>query len=99
MRRDTMPRVETEKGHRLTGLAMKWLRADLAQMTSQAKDPKRHRQVGEWLTRWKTDPDLAAVREPESLASMPPADRKTWQALWREVDAILASIAQRVVPP
>jgi hypothetical protein len=30
---------------------------------------------------------------------MPPADRKAWEALWREVDALLASITQRVGPP
>jgi hypothetical protein len=36
--------------------------------------------------------DLASVRDPASLAAMPPADRKAWQALWREVDALLASL-------
>jgi hypothetical protein len=32
------PKVEPAEWSRLTGLALKWLRADLAQMTSQAKD-------------------------------------------------------------
>jgi hypothetical protein len=30
---------------------------------------------------------------------MPPTDRKAWEALWRDVDALLASIAQRTRPP
>lgn len=90
-----LPRVETAEWTRLTGLARKWLRADLAQMTSQAKDPKRHRQLGDWLTHWKKDPDLASVRDPAALAAMPPTDRKAWQALWRDVDALLDSLTPR----
>jgi hypothetical protein len=93
-----LPKVETAAWSRLTGLALKWLRADLAQMTSQAKDSKRQRQVGEWLRQWKQDLDLASVRDSASLAAMPPADRKAWEALWRDVDALLASIAQRAGP-
>jgi hypothetical protein len=78
---------------------MKWLRADLAQMTSQAKDPKQHRQIGEVLTHWKKDADLAPVRDSASLAAMASADRKAWEALWRDVDAVLASITQREGSP
>jgi tetratricopeptide (TPR) repeat protein len=83
----------------LTGLALKWLRADLAHWTSQAKDPKRRQQVSDQLTHWKKDSDLAAVRDPAWLAAMSPADRKAWEALWRDVDAVLASITQREGPP
>jgi tetratricopeptide (TPR) repeat protein len=90
-----LPNVETAERSRLTGLAMKWLRADLAQMTTQAKDPKRHRQVGKWLTHWKKDEDLASVRDPERLAAMPPTDRKSWETLWRDVDALLNSITRQ----
>ena len=94
-----LPKVETAEWRRLTGLAMKWLRADLAQMTSLAKDPKQQHQLREWLTHWKNDPGLASVRDPAALAAMPPADRKAWEALWREVDAVLASISQKAGPP
>jgi hypothetical protein len=38
---------------------------------------------------------LAAVRDPASLAVMSPADRKAWQALWRDVDARLDQPANR----
>ena len=67
-------------------VGMTWLRTDLARMTTEAKGPERHRQVGEWLTRWKEDPDLAPVRDPASPESMPPADAEAWRALWRDVD-------------
>jgi hypothetical protein len=30
---------------------------------------------------------------------MPLADRKAWQALWRDVDALLASINPQTGPP
>jgi tetratricopeptide (TPR) repeat protein len=75
----------------LTGLALKWLRASLAQTASQANYTTRWREVRERLTRWKDSPDLASVRDATSLAAMPPADRKAWEALWRDVDAVLAS--------
>jgi tetratricopeptide (TPR) repeat protein len=93
------PKVETAEWSRLTGLALKWLRADLAHLTSQAKDPKRRQQVRDQLTNWKNESDLAPVRDPAPLAAMPPADRKAWQALWREVDALLTSISQQAEPP
>jgi hypothetical protein len=33
------------------------------------------------------------------LAAMPPADRKAWEALWRDVDAVLASVSLQAGPP
>jgi hypothetical protein len=48
--------------------------------------------VREKLTRWKTDPALFSVRDPASLAAMSPGDRKAWEALWQDVDALLASL-------
>jgi tetratricopeptide (TPR) repeat protein len=82
-----------------TGLAQKWLRADLALWTSQAKEPKRRQEVRDQLTVWKNESVLAPVRDPAWLAAMPPADRKAWEALWRDVDALLASIAQQAGSP
>ncbi len=78
---------------------MKWLRVNLAQRTSQAKDPKRRQEVRDRLTHWKKDPDLASVRDPEWLAAMPMDDRKAWQAFWGDVDAVLASVSQRAGQP
>ena len=78
-----------EWGH-LTDLALKWLRADLAQLTARGKNRQLWPEVRERLTLWKSDPDLAAVRDPEWLAAMPPADRAAWGRLWADVDALLA---------
>ena len=78
----------------LTGQALKWLRADLARRASQAKGPKRRQEVREALAVWKKDPGLAPVRDPAWLAAMPPDDRQAWEVLWRDVDAVLASVSQ-----
>jgi Flp pilus assembly protein TadD len=75
-----------------TGMALKWLREDLALRKAQAKDPKTSSGARTALTNWKKNPDLAAVRDAAWLAALPPADRKAWQSLWADVDAVLASI-------
>jgi hypothetical protein len=93
------PPVRVEEWGYLTGLALNWLRADLAQRASLAKDPKQWWEVRERLSRWKKDPALASARDPAWLAAMPPEDRKAWQALWGGVDGVLASITQRAGPP
>jgi tetratricopeptide (TPR) repeat protein len=93
----TAPGIE-EWGY-LTGLALKWLRADLARRALQAKDAKQWPAVRETLTSWKNDPGLASVRDPTWLAAMPPDDRKAWEALWRDVDGLLASVTPREGPP
>src|SRR5262245_53032752 len=46
-------------------------------------------QVAFWLRHWKADPDLACVRDPDALAKLPEAERKQWQTLWADVDALL----------
>jgi tetratricopeptide (TPR) repeat protein len=87
-----------EWGH-LTGLALKWLRAGLSQLSARAKDPKWWPDVRGKLTHWKADADLACVRDPAWLAAMPPADREAWESLWADVDALLAAVAPAVAPP
>jgi eukaryotic-like serine/threonine-protein kinase len=46
-------------------------------------------QVRQTLRHWRVDPDLASVREPGSLATLPEAERLTWLAIWAKVDALL----------
>ena len=70
------PKVEAAEWSRLIGLALKWLQADLAIWTSQAKDSMRRREVRDQLTNWKNESDLAPIRDPAALAAMPPDDRK-----------------------
>jgi tetratricopeptide (TPR) repeat protein len=94
-----MTTLGVEEWGYLTGLALKWLRAVLAFWTSRAKNPKEQQGVRDRLTPWKNESTLASVRDPVWLAAMTPTDRKAWEALWRDVDAVLASITQREGPP
>jgi tetratricopeptide (TPR) repeat protein len=71
-----MPALGVEEWGYFTGLALRWLRADLAHGTSQAKDPKRQQEVRDQLTDWKNESVLAPVRDPGWLAEMSPSDRK-----------------------
>jgi serine/threonine-protein kinase len=41
------------------------------------------------LQHWKVCPDLDPVRDPEARKKLPEAERKEWQALWGEVEALL----------
>ena len=40
------------------------------------------------MRHWLKDEDLAGVRDPESLSKLPEAERKDWQMLWEEVEAL-----------
>jgi tetratricopeptide (TPR) repeat protein len=98
-RDEEMPAVGVEEWGHVTRLALGWLRADLAQQSARAKNPKLSPAVREKLTHWKADPDLASVRDRAWLAAMPPADRKAWEALWADVDALLNATSPEAAPP
>jgi tetratricopeptide (TPR) repeat protein len=89
---EEMTTLGVEEWGYLTGLALKWLRADLAERASRARNPQRRQEMRDALTHWKVDADLAPVRDQASLEALAPSDRKAWEALWRDVDAVLASI-------
>ncbi len=40
------------------------------------------------LQHWKVDTDLTGVRDSEALAKLLEAERKQWQALWADVEAL-----------
>jgi tetratricopeptide (TPR) repeat protein len=88
-----------EEWAHLTGLARKWLRADLARLAGLAKDPKRQQEVRAQLEHWKKDADLASVRDREWLAAMPLADRAAWEAFWHDLGAFLAPSKHQAGPP
>jgi tetratricopeptide (TPR) repeat protein len=83
----------------LTDLAHRWLRANLAFRAGQVKTPTAWPTVRNALTHWKADPNLIAIRDPEWLGAMPPADRKRWEVFWLEVDTLLAAVTPELAPP
>jgi serine/threonine-protein kinase len=79
--------------------ALDWLRAELALIrrlfegvTRTARTPAQN-----MLRRWQWNRDLAGIRDPEALARLPEDERKEWEALWAEVQALLDR-AQKMAP-
>jgi serine/threonine-protein kinase len=73
--------------------ALDWLTADVAAWSKvPAAGPSRAGQSARhWVAHYRHDPELAGVREPDDLAKLPEAERAAWQALWAEVDRLLAT--------
>ncbi|MHB1556335.1 MAG: hypothetical protein ACYC61_02525, partial [Isosphaeraceae bacterium] len=51
------------------------------------------------LEHWKVDPDLAAVRSPESLGRLGVAERREWEALWADLDVQIAKLKAGATGP
>src|SRR5262249_40872652 len=90
-------RLDARERARLRGLALDWLRADLAAwagLLDKEPDKSASRSVSV-LQHWLEDPDFAGVREAEGLAKLPEAERQSWQGLWKEVTALLNRAQER----
>jgi tetratricopeptide (TPR) repeat protein len=69
--------------------ALDWLRADLtAWQRVLAKEPARAAAVKQKTRHWLGDRDFAGVRGPDALGRLPEAERRDWQQLWQEVEAL-----------
>jgi serine/threonine-protein kinase len=69
--------------------ALTWLRADLALHAKMAERDEARKAVQQRLMHWQKDPDLAGVRDPEALKSLPDGERAACAELWAEVAALL----------
>lgn len=58
-------------------------------MVLESGPPQTRPVILRTLQHWKQDPDLAGVRDPEALVKLDEEERKAWQALWVDVDALL----------
>ena len=80
----------------LRGRALAYLRQEQAAWARELDrgDPASSKRVREALKDWLNDPDLIAVRQPESVAALPGAERVEWGSFWDEVDALLRRAAK-----
>ena len=53
--------------------------------------------IAQRMQHWLEDSDFAGVRGAEALGKLPEAERKEWQKLWQEVEALWQRAAER--PP
>jgi tetratricopeptide (TPR) repeat protein len=70
--------------------ALEWLRQDLTwwrKALDKGKVPRA--QVQLCMRQWQRDDDLAGVRGPVALARLPEEERKQWEKLWSDTDALL----------
>ena len=70
--------------------AREWLRADLGSWGKTLdEDPTATREiVRQRLMQWRSDPDLAGLREHSELEKLPAEEQKDCIVLWAEVDAM-----------
>jgi tetratricopeptide (TPR) repeat protein len=91
------PSLDEKARERWRTQAIEWLKADLAYLSKQSETPfaDPHRSlVNRTLLHWKADSDLAGVRDERGLKRLPDGERKTWQALWADVDRLLKKAEQ-----
>jgi serine/threonine-protein kinase len=87
--RDDPPPDAAAQAH-LRRQALGWLEEELAAWTKLV-DPgelKALKQARSAMFRWKTDPGLAGVREPEAIDALPEPERAGWRAFWDRVAAL-----------
>ena len=87
--KDVPPTDEAARA-RLRGQALGWLRGEVRtwSRTLDQCEPERRGMVCQALENWKTDPALAGLREPASLAKLPEGERPAWRGLWEDVEAL-----------
>ncbi len=80
---------------KLRGQALGWLKAELAAWARvlDGGTLKSNGLVSQTLKHWKTDADLAGIRDGKELAKLPEAERAASRALWKDVDQLLAKAA------
>jgi serine/threonine-protein kinase len=76
------------------GQALNWLRAGLTWHAALLAGPDTERQARQTLSRWRTDPNLAGVREAAELAKLPDDEQKAWERFWGDVDYLLVRTQQ-----
>jgi serine/threonine-protein kinase len=71
--------------------AMDWLKADLAAWSKILESgPQQERQtVTKTLQHWKSDTDLAGIRDAAALAKLPAEEQAVCRAVWAEVGSLV----------
>ncbi len=91
--------LDDKERARLRSQALDWLRTDLTAWDKRRQDdPKAGPEIQTTLQSWKTDADLAGVRDADALAKLPDPERAAWRKLWADVDALLTQVGGAKTP-
>jgi hypothetical protein len=76
---------------RLRRQALAWLKSELLtwKRVFRIIEPGNQERVTKQMTHWKQDPELTSIRDEKELAKLPEDERKDWQSLWADVEALL----------
>jgi serine/threonine-protein kinase len=86
--RKDVDQTDAKERARWRAQALDWLRADLAAYRqAMDKQPEKAHRVQERMQHWQQDNDFAGVRG-DGLTKLPEAERREWQHLWDEVEAL-----------
>jgi serine/threonine-protein kinase len=77
--------------------ALDLLKAELAVWSKldESGPPQARPVIVQTLKHWQEDADLAGIREAKELAKLLEDERKAWQSLWADVEALLKRTAGR----
>ncbi|MDB5352869.1 MAG: serine/threonine protein kinase [Planctomycetota bacterium] len=90
------PKPDDAARAKLRQQARDWLRDELSawEKVAMTDGPGNKPLVVKALEHWKTDADLAGVRDAQALAKLPEDERKAWRVLWASVDSLLAKVVK-----
>ena len=91
------PPIDEATRARLLKQALEWLGADLAAWSKllDAGSPQDRSALVAALQQWRTDPELAGLRDEETLSRLSVAERQACRQLWVNVESLLAKAAAR----
>jgi len=92
--KDDPPPDDSAKA-KLRRQALDWLKAELSawKRVVMTVGPGNKETVAKTLKHWKSDSDLAGIRDEAELAKLPEEERAAFKKLWAEVDGLLAKIS------
>jgi len=82
--RDSPPLDDAARAQ-LRRQALGWMRAELDTWSALLAP-----EAAQSVARWKTEPDLAGVRDPAALDALPADERNAWRDFWTAVDSFIA---------
>ena len=85
------PETDDATKTKLRRQTLEWLQHELLAWSRQLETvrPQDRQVFTSPLARWKSDPDLASIRDAVALAKLPAEEQRGWRDFWTAVDSLL----------